>query len=229
MSKYFNYLAKTFLYQIIFLPIYICIDKQTLNKILLQEINKYRILHNAKKLSLSDQIIKDATVYAESLLKNSDPYYLEPSGAYYQGDEKYGENLFQCNRKSCRLENYTLAVDIWYNESSNYDFKLNKGSSKTINFTQMVWRNTKKMGCGIGQRDDGNYKIVCLFYPRGNVDEKYEENVLVGNNTQAEVKTDQVVENVNYDNYEDYITNNGNYFKKRSIIYLEFLCFLLLI
>ena len=52
-----------------------------------------------KKLELDNKIIKAASVYAESLASNSDPYYLEPSGIYYNEDDKYGENLFNAIKK----------------------------------------------------------------------------------------------------------------------------------
>ena len=42
--------------------------------------------------------------YMQNLSQNSDPYYLVPSGSYYNSDEKYGENLFQCNKKSCKMK-----------------------------------------------------------------------------------------------------------------------------
>ena len=119
MSKFFKPLKPSIIsFIILILPIYSIIDSKTLNNIFLQEHNKYRYIHNSKKLSLDSKIIKDATVYAESLATNSDEYYLEPSGSYYNSDEKYGENLFQCNKKSCKNENISLVTTIWYDESS---------------------------------------------------------------------------------------------------------------
>ena len=226
MTKYFNSLKTILiLFNFLFVPIYSIIDSKTLNNILLQEQNKYRKIHNSKKLTLDSKIVNDATVYAQSLAQNSDPYYLEPSNSYYNSDEKYGENLFQCNKKSCKLENITLVTDIWYNESNSYDFKLNKGLKGTYNFTQMIWRNTKKIGCGIGYRSDESYKVVCFYYPRGNINGKYEENVLIGNNTitEEEIKTDQPQQQ-EYNNYEDYITEDRSFFVNKINLVKIILC-----
>ena len=69
------------------------------------------------------------------------------------------------------------------------------------------------MGCEIGYRNDESYKVVCFYYPKRNVYEKYQENVLVGNNTiKEEVKTDPVEHE--YNNYEDFITNKSCFISK---------------
>ena len=219
---------KLVIYELIFLPIYITLDTNKINNILLEEHNKYRILHDSKKLSLEKKIINDAQVYAQSLASNSDPYYLQPSGAYYQSDEKYGENLFQCHKKTCKLENWTQATDTWYNEISNYDFSLNESQPHTDNFTQMIWKNTKKMGCGIGQKNEDSYKIVCFYYPKGNVYGKYIDNVLQINNKTQQQNLNAQQEKV-YDDYEDYISNEGNNLKNKINLVIFILCFLLFI
>ena len=230
MSIYFNsFKTNLIILKLLILPIYSVIDSNTLNNILLQEHNKYRYTHNSRKLSLDSNIIKDAAVYAESLAKNSDPNYLEPSGSYYNSDEKYGENLFQCNKKSCKTANISLVTSIWYNETNNYDYSLNKGQKGTYNFTQMIWKNTKKMGCGIGYRNDSSYKVVCFYYPRGNIYGNYEENVLPGNNTiNEEIITDQFEQaEQEYNSYEDYI-NNKSYFINKFNFIVAILCVLLM-
>ena len=225
MSKYFTSITLLFFFQILLFPKYLSIDIKNLNNILLQEHNKYRYIHNVKKLTLDNKIINAATVYAESLASNSIPYYLEPSGIYYNENEKYGENLFQCNKKSCKMDNISLVTTIWYNESLNYDFSLNEGNKETNNFTQMVWKDTKKMGCGIGVRNDESYKIVCFYYPRGNVDEKYNENVFIGNNTIKETNTEKVIE---YNNYDDYINGYGDCFIKKNF-FIKVILFILML
>ena len=233
MSKNINPTLIQIIFQIILIsflsPIYsIIYDTKTLNNILLQEINKYRNLHNARKLSSDSKIINDAQVYAESLSKNSDPNFLIPSDTYYESDKKYGENLFQCNKKFCKTENISYVINLWYNESINYDYKLNKGLNITNNFTQMIWKGTKKMGCGIGYRDnEDNYKVVCFFYPKGNIEGKFEENVLIGNNTKKE---EEIIEsNIEYKNYEDYISDRSFYINMKEIyLFGVILCILLL-
>ena len=210
MSKYLNIIIKSFLYQLLFLPLYLSLDSKELNNILLNEQNKYRAIHNSKDLSLDNKIIQDATIYVESLSKKSELF--ESSGTYYQGDGKYGENFYYCNKEECRT-NVKLAVTTWYEESSKYNFDSNIGIKGTYNFTQMIWKNTKKIGCGIGQKNEENYIIVCFYYPRGNIEEQYKDNVFVGNKTEID---NNVYELDNYPDYDAYI-NNGRYFDLNRI------------
>ena len=123
------------------------------------------------------------------------------------------------------MDNISLVTTIWYNESLNYDFSLNRGIKGKDNFTQMVWKETKKMGCGIGVRNDESYKIVCFYYPRGNIDGKYNENVFIGNNTQKEVSIEKIIE---YNNYEDYINRYEDCLIKNSF-FIEKILFILMI
>ena len=222
MAKYFNIIIKSFFYQILLFPLCLSIDSKALNEILLKEHNKYRLLHNSRALLLENKIIKDATVYAESLVKNSE--FIGSSGIYYKGDEKYGENIFQCNNKKCKSQDFSLAVTTWYSESSSYNFDSNIGIKGTYNFTQMIWKSTKKMGCGIGQRNDENYIIVCFYYPRGNIDEQYLNNVFIGNNTKIDNNIDELD---NYADYDAYINNERYFdFKKINIILIIFILFI---
>ena len=134
-------------------PSNVCLDTLELNKILLEEHNKYRKIHGVPNLQLDNTLIRIATIYAESLAKNPDVNFLIPSGNYYEGDEKLGENLFQCNITTCNMEKYTQPLSVWYKEKEFYNFNTNRGEKGTANFTQMVWKNTRKMGCGVAQKN----------------------------------------------------------------------------
>ena len=87
----------------------------------------------------------------------------------------------------------------------------------------MIWKKTKKMGCGVGQIDDNSYKIVCFYYPKGNVDDKYGDNVLPANNS--------IIEQLNaepqkeYGDYNDFI-NSEDFLRNNIFIFLLILCFL---
>lgn len=206
---------------IFIIPKFICVELIALNKILLNEHNKYRKKHGVPNLQIDNELISAATKYAESLARNRDNNYLQPSGVY-QGDEKLGENLFQCNNKACKMENYTQPLDIWYKEISQYNFDTNEGEKGTSNFTQMVWKSTKKMGCGVGQKTENSYKVVCYYLPRGNIPEKYKSNVLKPILTNEEKKildpngtlfngTNDIneTEEITYLNYEDFISKSS--------------------
>ena len=209
------------------LPSIILFDTMALNKLYLEEHNKYRKMHGVPVLQLDNLLIRYATAYAESLAKNPNDNYLVPSGNYYEGDQKLGENLFQCNKVTISMENLTYPLSVWYNEKEFYNFNTNAGEKGTANFTQMVWKNTKKMGCGIGQKTETSYKVVCYYLPQGNIYEKYDVNVLPVQ-TKKEEKEEDSNDNIQignmYENYEDYISNSYNlkYFIGFSYILLIF-------
>ena len=214
---------------IFYLPINNCIDTIVLNNILLQEHNKYRKKHGVPNLELDNDLIKGATAYAESLAKNADPNYLVPSNNYYMGDEKLGENLFQCSKKTCQMENFTQPLDIWYNEIEFYNFNKNEGDKSTANFTQMVWKSTKKLGCGVGQKTETSYKVVCHYLPKGNIYEKYDINVLPVQTVKEQNEKDNTNNNFN-GTYEEYITKGSFNLKKKFYLFeLGFILCLLFI
>lgn len=76
----------------------------------------------------------------------------------------------------------TTGLEAWYNEVYEYDyyenFSLTSGPpSGSGHFTQVVWKDTERLGCGT----KGNY-VVCRYAPPGNYRtsrtyEDYEANV----------------------------------------------------
>jgi hypothetical protein len=53
-------------------------------------------------------------------------------------------------------------------------------SDATANFTQIIWKSTKKIGIGLAQGRKNNlnsYYCVVQYQPAGNVDGLYNENV----------------------------------------------------
>lgn len=74
-----------------------------------------------------------------------------------------------------------FAVDGWYREIDLYDFKNPEFSVETGHFTQLVWKETTKIGVGYAYTKHANrYKlyVVVHYSPPGNVDESFQENVL---------------------------------------------------
>ncbi|XP_048155772.1 cysteine-rich venom protein-like [Corvus hawaiiensis] len=64
------------------------------------------------------------------------------------------------------------AIQVWYSQSSN--FKYGYGAiSKNVNvesYTQLIWYNSYKVGCGVSYCPTGPYKYfyVCQYCPAGN-------------------------------------------------------------
>ncbi|MEO6012484.1 MAG: CAP family protein [Devosia sp.] len=67
-------------------------------------------------------------------------------------------------------------VNDWYNEIGQYDFNNPGFSDGTGHFTQVVWKSTKHVGCGVAQCSGGAL-LVCNYSPAGNLEGAYPENV----------------------------------------------------
>ena len=80
----------------------------------------------------------------------------------------YGENM----SKGPGVE-YTPAdaVNSWVSEKQYYDYNLNTcvQGEKCGHYTQVVWKNSQKLGCACVKCDDGAIFITCNYDPPGNV------------------------------------------------------------
>ncbi|CAI4552196.1 BAQ_1a_G0028950.mRNA.1.CDS.1 [Saccharomyces cerevisiae] len=129
----------------------------------LAEHNKKRALHkDTPALSWSDTLASYAQDYADNY---------DCSGTLTHSGGPYGENL-------ALGYDGPAAVDAWYNEISNYDFSNPGFSSNTGHFTQVVWKSTTQVGCGIKTCGGawGDY-VICSYNPAGNYEGEYADNV----------------------------------------------------
>ncbi|CAH2051572.1 unnamed protein product [Thlaspi arvense] len=87
----------------------------------------------------------------------------------------YGENIAWSSGNMSGVE----AVNMWVNEQADYDYDSNTcASGKDCgHYTQVVWRNSVRMGCAkvtcsnsqsFVQNDNGQTFITCNYDPRGN-------------------------------------------------------------
>lgn len=126
--------------------------------------NNKRSLHkNTSPLSWSDELASYAQNYADNF---------DCSGNLQHSGGPYGENLALGYDGSG-------AVEAWYGEISEYDFG-NPGSSPNAgHFSQVVWKGTSQVGCGIKTCDNswGHY-VICSYQDAGNVGGQYGDNVM---------------------------------------------------
>jgi pathogenesis-related protein 1 len=80
---------------------------------------------------------------------------------------KNGENLFA----SSSVTGYVSAIESWYKEKNNYNFATKKCKTGKIcgHYTQIVWKESTKVGCGKARSASWGTIIVCQYNPRGNV------------------------------------------------------------
>ncbi|KAK3434110.1 hypothetical protein EUGRSUZ_D01572 [Eucalyptus grandis] len=78
----------------------------------------------------------------------------------------YGENL----AKGTGTFTGTYAVSLWVAEKQNYNYNTNTCVSgcDCLHYTQMVWRDSVRVGCAKVQCNNGWWYVVCNYDPPGN-------------------------------------------------------------
>jgi len=88
---------------------------------------------------------------------------------------KVGQNIYQSFSTNSERTDWRKAIDSWFNEIqsfsprsvSSYSF-----STKTGHYSQLVWADTSKIGCGVIQHKDGRFTArlyVCNYGEAGNI------------------------------------------------------------
>jgi hypothetical protein len=116
-------------------------------QVVLDEHNRYRAKHGVPAL------VWDATVAA-----NAQNFANGCPGGHSQGSG-YGENM------AWGHQDFASAVKNWYDEVQLY-VPGSGFSSGTGHFTQIVWRDTAKLGCGMNAVC-GMATYVCQYDPPG--------------------------------------------------------------
>ncbi len=118
-----------------------------------------------QELTWSSALADAAKVYADKLAN---------SGRWEHDIDNhkngYGENLYTSTEK-VTLEDATIA---WGDEKQYYHYSDNSCDSgeQCGHYTQIVWKNTSKVGCATSQYKTGQYKfwyvVVCKYQTPGN-------------------------------------------------------------
>ncbi|XP_021776323.1 pathogenesis-related protein PRB1-3-like, partial [Chenopodium quinoa] len=122
--------------------------------------------HNAARAAVGvgniqwdDQVAAYAQQYANQRMGDC---ALQHSGG------KYGENIAVGGGDFTGTD----AVKLWVNEKADYDYNTNTCASGKVceHYTQVVWRNSVRLGCARVQcQNNGWFFITCNYDPRGNV------------------------------------------------------------
>ncbi|CAF1080630.1 unnamed protein product [Brachionus calyciflorus] len=133
--------------------------------------NKYRALHGAPNLVNDQSVTNTAQKYAEYLSSNNLFKHSAASGLGENLASMSGSNLGTCEALADRF------TDMWYNEVKFYNYNNGGFSMQTGHFTQVVWKSTTRLGCGLAI--SGNRAVgVCNYSPPGNVVGAFQKNVL---------------------------------------------------
>ena len=110
-----------------------------------------------RSLVWSDKLAAVAQDWAETLLARDQFVHSRKPG--------YGENLFEID--GIRFPP-TEVVLQWASEVRNYDYRSNLCHGVCGHYTQIVWRDTRQVGCGVARA--GRREVwVCEYSPPGNV------------------------------------------------------------
>jgi pathogenesis-related protein 1 len=128
---------------------------------MLQAHNSLRAKHGVPALSWSPSLAATAQDWANRCV--------------FEHSNNGGENLAQWTSGA-----YSAASHVrgWYDEIRSYDFATGASKDGGVigHFTQVVWKGTSEVGCGIAQCS-GNDLLVCNYNPAGNWDGEYIANV----------------------------------------------------
>ncbi|MDM8559963.1 CAP domain-containing protein [Candidatus Parabeggiatoa sp. HSG14] len=121
--------------------------------------NQWRQRYGVPPLKWSTRLADFAQEWAEYLAEKG---FRLQHRAY--GMSHYGENLAGANGRALTP---TQVVDMWGNEVKDYDYATNTCRRVCGHYTQVVWRNTTEVGCGMVRI--GRQEIwVCNYNPPGN-------------------------------------------------------------
>jgi len=144
----------------------------------LDEHNRLRAIHQAPVLTWDAKLASQAQSWADTCV-------------FEHSTMGNGENLWAGTGSTF---SGAAAVDSWYNELTKpgYDFNNAGFSSGTGHFTQVVWKSTTSVGCAVKFCDllhlpsqpegwsNAKY-FVCEYYPPGNYQNQFADNVLPAN------------------------------------------------
>ncbi|XP_021717174.1 pathogenesis-related protein PRB1-3-like [Chenopodium quinoa] len=121
--------------------------------------------HNAARAAVGvgniqwdDQVAAYAQQYANQRINDC---ALQHSGG------PYGENIVAGPGDASGTD----AVKIWVDEKANYDYNSNTCAPNKVcgHYTQVVWRDSVRLGCARVPCNGGGIFITCNYDPRGNI------------------------------------------------------------
>ncbi len=130
--------------------------------LILAEHNRYRARVGVAPLTWSDRLAKGAQRWAATIAALDQMRHSGTAGV--------GENLAYWSGTNASLR---TMIGLWEREESYFRPGTFPSVSRTGNwlsvahYTQMVWRGTKKVGCGLGNNGSTDF-LVCWYSPRGN-------------------------------------------------------------
>ena len=85
----------------------------------------------------------------------------------HRSNPPYGENIAYASGK---MMSSAEVVALWGNEVNDYNYATNTCADGKVcgHYTQVVWRDSRKIGCGMARTADSKEVWVCNYDPKGN-------------------------------------------------------------
>jgi uncharacterized protein YkwD len=138
-----------------------------LRQAMLDSHNAARAALGEQPLTWDDRLSADAQTYADTLARTHRfQHETQPVDS-----SREGENLFTGTRGAYT---YGEMVGLWIAERRDFVPAVTPHFSRTGNpevvahYTQIVWRNTTRLGCALASNSTDDY-LVCRYSPPGNV------------------------------------------------------------
>ncbi len=119
--------------------------------------NSVRAKLNLPPLEWSSRLAEWAADWAQTLALQH--------AFFHRPRNPYGENLYAVEGG---LATPAKVVAAWASEASAYDYQENACLAPCGHYTQIVWRKTRQVGCGVARSTDRQI-WVCNYAPPGNV------------------------------------------------------------
>ncbi|KAL9236832.1 hypothetical protein vseg_011457 [Gypsophila vaccaria] len=130
-------------------------------------INQFLDGHNAARKAVGVPPLKWFDLLAKYSRIYSTKERRKDCKLIHSSSTKFGENLFWGQGKNWFPKD---AVAAWVAEKQWYNYQSNSCSEgeECGHYTQVVWRDTKFVGCAMIKCDTGDIYITCEYYPPGN-------------------------------------------------------------
>lgn len=136
-----------------------------------QQVEHVLALHNKARadvgvppLRWSNELASFAQAWADHLAAKDCKVHHRPNSGTWK--QRYGENIFMGTRGYYDVGD---AVQSWESEKKHYKGTVTASNyMKVGHYTQMVWKTTTHVGCGIAECDD-YIIVVCNYNPPGNI------------------------------------------------------------
>jgi pathogenesis-related protein 1 len=128
----------------------------SLARAMLEAHNAVRARVGVPPLAWSAQLATGAQNWASRLIATNE--------FAHQPDDRYGENLFGISGGAASP---SQVVAAWADEARGYDIRTDTCAGVCGHYTQIVWRATHTVGCGVAS-DPEREIWVCEYDPPGN-------------------------------------------------------------